>query len=118
MCVLYRRSNLFETRQTGKVVQHCGNILNPLPDLLRGAVKKITFSQKSGQNQLGMKKYVFFAFSHFNNFFVTHSHIPAILNFLDLILLELSHSQSPQHSKTYLKILETKTETHIILWQS
>ena len=29
---LYRRSNLFETRQVGKVVQHRKNILNPLPD--------------------------------------------------------------------------------------
>ena len=60
----------------GKVVQHCKNILSPLPELLRGvathqtqivtpisnlpqrrqlrsgAVKKFTFSQKSGQNQL------------------------------------------------------------------
>ena len=25
-----------ETRQMGKVVQHCENILGPLPDLLRG----------------------------------------------------------------------------------
>ena len=33
---LYQRSNLFETRQMGKVVQHCENILSPLPELLRG----------------------------------------------------------------------------------
>ena len=66
----YRRSNLFETRQMGKVVQHRKIMLNSLPDLLRGvashqtqivtplsnwlqqrqrcagAVKKFTFSQK------------------------------------------------------------------------
>ena len=67
---------MFETRQMGKVVQHCENILSPLPELLRGvethqtqmvtpisnwqqrqqlrsgAVKKFTCSQKSGQHQL------------------------------------------------------------------
>ena len=32
LCFLYRRSNLFETRQMGKVVQHRQNILNPWPD--------------------------------------------------------------------------------------
>ena len=26
---------MFETRQMGKVVQHCENILNPLQDILR-----------------------------------------------------------------------------------
>ena len=60
----------------GKVIQHCKNIVSPLPDLLRsvewyqtqivtpisnllqrrqlrsGAVKKFTFSQKSGKNKL------------------------------------------------------------------
>ena len=61
---------------------------------------------------------MFLAFSHFNNFFVTHGHIPAIFNFLDLILSELSNSQSPQHSKTHLQSLETNLETHFILWQS
>ena len=42
LCVLYRRSNLFETRQMGKVVQHRENILNPLPDLLRGVASHQT----------------------------------------------------------------------------
>ena len=64
------------------------------------------------------EKSMFFAFSHFNNFFVTHGHIPAIFNLLYLMLSALSHSQSPQHSKTYLQSLETKPETHFILWQS
>ena len=58
------------------------------------------------------KKYAF-AFSHFNNFFVTYSNIPAIFNFSDLVLSELYHSQSPQHYKTYLHSLETNTETHL-----
>ena len=44
---------------------------------------------------------MFLAYSHFDNFFVTHGHIPSIFNLLDLTLSELSHSQSPQHSKTY-----------------
>ena len=56
---------------------------------------------------------MFFALSHFHNFVVTHGHIPAIFNFHNLILSELSHSQSPQHSKTYLQCLETKMETHL-----
>jgi hypothetical protein len=56
-----------------------------------------------------------FAFSHINNFFDTHGHIPAIFNFLDRMLSALSHSQSPQHFKTYLQSLETKPETHFIL---
>ena len=29
------------------------------------------------------KVFVFFAVSHFNNFFVTHDHIPSIFNLLD-----------------------------------
>ena len=133
LCFLYRRSNLFETRQVGKVVQHCKNILYPSPDKLRGAashqtqivtsisnwpqrrqlhagaVKKFTFSQKGGQNQLWMKS-MFFAFYHLNHFFGTHGPIPAILKLLDLILSTLSHSQSPQHSKKYLQCLETKSD--------
>ena len=59
-----------------------------------------------------------FAFSRFNNFFVTDGHMPAKINFLDLMLSALSHSQSTQHSKTFLQSLETKPETHVILWQS
>ena len=69
---------------------------------------KISFEWKS----------MFFAFSYFNNFFGTQGHIPAIFNLLDLMLSALSHSQSPQHSKTYLQSLENKPETHFILWQS
>ena len=42
LCVLYIRSNLFETRQMGKVVQHRKNILNPFPDLLRGVASHQT----------------------------------------------------------------------------
>ena len=42
LCLLYRRSNLFETCQMGKVVQHCYNILNPLQDLLRGVASHQT----------------------------------------------------------------------------
>ena len=64
-----------------------------------------------------MKKYVF-CFFHFNNFFVTPGHIQAIFNFQDPILPELSHSQSRQHSRTYLQNLETNTETNFIVWQS
>ena len=63
-------------------------------------------------------KSMFVASFHFNNFFVTHGHIPATFNLLHLMLSTLSHSQSPQHSKTYLQSLETKPETHFILWQS
>ena len=124
-----------------KVVQHPKNIKNPLPELLRGvsshqaqivkpisnwpqrrqlrfgAVKKFTFfTQKVDKISFEWKS-MCFAFSHINNFLVTHSHIPAIF-LLDLILSDLSHSKSPQHSITYLQSFETKTETHIILWQS
>ena len=76
--------------------------------LLTKKVEKISFEWKG----------MFFAFSHFINFFVTHGHIPAIFNFWDLILTELSHNQSPQHSKIYLQSLKAKTETHLKLWQS
>ena len=124
----------------GKVVHHCQNMLRPLPYSLRGvathqtliatpilnwpqrrqlrsgAVKKFTFNKKVDKISFEWKKFCF-AFLHFNNFFVTHGHISAMLTFLDLILSELSHSKSPQHSKTYLQKLETKTETHFILQQ-
>ena len=69
---------------------------------------KISFEWKS----------MFFAFPHFKNFFGTHGHIPAIFNFWDRMISALSHSQSPQHFKTYLQSLETKPETHFILCQS
>ena len=39
-------------------------------------------------------------------------------NFWDPIVLELSHSQNPHHSKTYVQHLATNTETHLIVWQS
>ena len=131
---------MFETRRMGKVVQHCKSILNPFPDLLRsvashqtqivtrisnlpqqqqlrsGAVKNLPFTKKWKTSALNEK--VCFFFPHFNIFFVTHSHIPAIFSFLDLIISELSHSPSLKHSKTYLQSLETKTGTHFILWQS
>ena len=53
-------------------------------------------------------KSMFFALSHFDNFFVTHGHIPAIFNFLDLILSELSHSQSPSILKHIFKVWKPK----------
>ena len=79
----------------------------------RWCCQKINLFTKSGQNQLEWKKVFFFAFSHFNNFFGTLGHITAIFNFLDLMLSTLSHSPSPQHSKTCLQSLETKPETHL-----
>ena len=126
----------------GKVVQHHKNILNPLPDLLRGvashekqivtplsnwpqqrqlragAIKKINLITKKWRKSALNEKVCFFPFSHFNNFFGTRGKIQAIFNFLEQVLSLLSHSQSPQHSKTYLQCLETKLETHFILWQS
>ena len=60
-----------------------------------------------------MKKYVFFF--HFNTFVVTYGDKPATFDFLDLILSELSHSQSRQNSKIHLQCLETKLETHFII---
>ena len=82
---------------------------------------RFTFSQKVDQISFEWKCLCFFLFffhPHFNNFLVTHGHTPAIFNFLDLILSELSHSPSPWHSKTYLQSMETKTGTNFILWQS
>ena len=80
--------------------------------------KNIPFHKKKWTKTAWNEKSMFLAYFHFNNFFVTHGHIPAIFNLLDLTLSELSHSQSPQHSKTYLQNLETKPETRFILWQS
>ena len=40
---------------------------------------------------------MFLAYSHFNNFGVTHGHITAIINLLDIMLSALSHSQSVVH---------------------
>ena len=73
-------------------------------------------TNKVGKISFEWKKVFFLAFSHFNNFFVTQGQIPAISNFLDLILPELSHNQSLQYSKTYLQSLKAKTETHFIIW--
>ena len=84
----------------------------------RWCCQKINLFTTKWTNSALNEKSMFFAFSHFNLFFGTHGHIPAIFNFLDLMLSALSHSQSPQHSKTYLQSLETKPETHFILWQS
>ena len=71
-------------------------------------VDKINFEWKS----------MFFVLSHFNNFFGTHGHIPAIFNFWDLMVSALLHSRSPQHSKKYLQSLEIKPDSLFILWQS
>ena len=85
--------------------------------LQAGAVKNLSFSLKSGQNQLWMKKYVFLLFPTSITFLVLMVTYQPNLIFLDLMLSALSHSQSPQHSKTYLQSLETKPENHFILWQ-
>ena len=98
LCVCYRRSNFFETRQMGKVVQHHKNILNSSPDLLRGVAchqtqivlyqidrsnyslalglsKKLHFHKKKmDQNSFDQKEYIFF----FTISIITHGHIPAI----------------------------------------
>ena len=58
---------------------------------------------------------MFFTFSHFHYFFVTHGHKPAIFNFFNRNLSDLWHSLSPQHSKTYLQGLETKPKTYLYI---
>ena len=60
----------------------------------------------------------FLVFSTSITFFVAPGHIPAIFDLWDPILSELSHSQNPQHFRTYLQYLETNTETRFIVWQS
>ena len=84
----------------------------------RWCCQKVNIFTKKWTKLALNEKVCFFAFSNFNTFFGTRGHIPAIFNLLDLMLSALSHSQSPQHSKTYLQSLETKLETHFILWQS
>ena len=84
----------------------------------RWCCQKINLLTKKGTKSALNEKVCFFAFSHFNNFFGTHGHIPAILNFWDRMLSALSHSQSPQHFKTYLQSLETKPETHFFMPKS
>ena len=46
-----------------------------------GAVKKVTFLQKVDRISFEWKSMFFFAFSHFNYFFGSHGHIPAIFKF-------------------------------------
>ena len=70
--------------------------------------QKIYLLTKKQKKSALNEKVCFFVFSHFNNFFVTHGHIPAIFNVLDLILSELSHNLSPQHSQTYIQSLKPK----------
>ena len=77
--------------------------------------QKIYLFTKKWKKSALNEKVCFSAFYHFNNFFGTHGHITAVINFLDLILSVLLHSQSPQHSKTYLQNLKTKPETCFIL---
>ena len=79
--------------------------------------KNLPFHKKVDKKSFEWKS-MLFAFFHFKNFFVTPGHIQAIFNFWDPILPELSHSQSPQHSRTYLQNLETNTETNFKVWQS
>ena len=79
--------------------------------------KNYTFTKKVDKKSFKWKKVCFFAFFHFNNFFVTPGHIPAIFDLWDPILSELSHSQSPQHFRTYLQYLETNMETRFIVSQ-
>ena len=108
-----RHCKLAHQSQSQYCATFTSHILSIFPKILR-----IT----SSDNIFCIKKNcvlsMFFACSHFNNFFGTHGHIPALFNFFNLMLSALSHSQSPQHSKTYLQRLETKSETHFILWQS
>ena len=87
---------MFETRQVGKLVQHHQNILNPLTDhskvrVFFNALLQTKVSNLLQERQLRSGNVRFFLF-----------------NFLDLMLSSLSHSQSLQHSKTYLQSLETK----------
>ena len=82
-----------------------------------GDIQQLTFSQKVLKKDFN-EKVCFFAFFHFNNFFVTPGHNPAMFNFWDLILSELSQSQYSQFSKTYLQNLETHTEINFIVCQS
>ena len=73
--------------------------------------------QKKTEESVTNEKYVF-CFSPLQIFFCkSRSHF-CYIYFLDLILSELYHSQSPQHSKTYLQCWETKPETHFMLCQS
>ena len=118
LCVLRKASGL---------IKRCWKSSNPNRDTyikLTAATpaplwccQKIYFNIKVEKISFELKR-MFFFFSHFNNFFVTHGHIPSVLNFLDLILSELSHNQSPQHSKTYIQSLKAKTEIDFISWQS
>ena len=124
------RSKMFEKRQIGKLVQHREIFKKPLARLVKRCCKskntncntyiKLTaattaprwccqkiyhFTKKGKKTALKEKiKFFFSAFSHFNNFFGTHSHLPAIFNFLDLLLSALSHSQSPCIPKHAFKV--------------
>ena len=61
---------------------------------------------------------MFFAFFHFNNFFVTPGHIQAIFNFWDPILPELSNIQSPQHFIVWQRISKiSRCWTTLTIWQ-
>ena len=124
------RSRVFEIRQMGKVVQHRENILNSrqtnwlikrccmssntncntyiklttATTAPRWWYPKITLFTKKWAKRALNEKVCVFAIFHFNNLFVTPGHIPALLNFLDPILSELSHSQSPSIPEHIFKI--------------
>ena len=129
---------MFETRQIGKVVQH-RNFFLTIWQYNKKALQVIKhklqllyqinrsknsstlvvstnlpLSQKGEQNKLCFLVFfpptsITFCYS-----LPPTSHILFIL-FFRPDLTELSHSQSPQYSKTYLQSLETKPETHLIL---
>ena len=71
---------------------------------------KNTFSQKVNKMSFEWKKSMILAFSHFNNYFVTHCHILAIFNILDLLLSELSHhiAKAPSIPKHIFKVWKEK----------
>ena len=58
------------------------------------------------------------SFLPLNDFFNSPWHTPKVSNFIGLILSELSHSQSPHHSRTFHQNYETKQETYFLLCQS
>ena len=126
---------MFETRQIGKVVPHRNcfltiwqsnkKVLQVIKHKLQLLYQincsknssalvlstNLPLSQKGEQNKL-----CFFLFFSPTSITFCYSLPPTShILFFRPDLTELSHSQSPQYSKTYLQNLETKPETHLIL---
>ena len=116
------RSRMLETCQMGKVVQHREHISNPL-QVFKHKLKhlyqinrsddnsalvlstNLPFAQKNLQNELGMKKYVFFLlFPTSIPFFVTQSHKPAILSFCSTWFYQNYHQKAPSIPKHIFKV--------------